>query len=479
MLTAELVNLIDDIKQKRTEEQKIELKKANKGTPQRLYDTLSSFSNQSGGGILVFGIDEEDNYNVCGVYDPQDLLVQVNNQAKQMTPVVRPVFTVAEYEGKVVVSAEIAECDIFDKPCFYTGAGRMKGSYVRCGESDEPMTEYEVYSYEVFKRGIQDELNPVERAELSDLDSNQMVIYLAKIKREKINLSQLPTDKILKLQGITNGAKPTVAGIMVLGEYPQGFFPQLSITAMVVGGKEIGDLGQNQERFIDNKRIEGTVPQMLEGAISFVSRNTRTSTIINDEGKRADQPEYPLKAVRELVLNAMIHRDYSVLTINSPIRVILYQDRLEVENPGGLYGRIAIDDLGKVSADTRNPFIAGALELLIDTENRFSGIPTILREMERAGLYPPVFESRRGCFKATLYNERVEIAGANGGDSIPTRILEFCSVPRSREEIARFVDIDAQYYMTTKYLRPLIVEGKLKMTIPDRPKSKKQKYVRA
>jgi ATP-dependent DNA helicase RecG len=340
------------------------------------------------------------------------------------------------------------------------------------------MTEYEVYSYEVFKRGIQDELNPVERAEITDLDQDLLVIYLAKIKREKINLSQLPTEKFLKLQGVTNGEKPTIAGIMVLGEYPQGFFPQLSITAMVVAGKEIGELGQNQERFIDNKRIEGTIPQMLEETLSFVSRNTRSATIVNDEGKRADRTEYPMKAVRELILNALIHRDYSIHTINSPIRVVLYQDRLEVENPGGLYGRITIDELGKVSADTRNPFIAGALELLIDSENRFSGIPTIINEMEHAGLYPPVFESRRGRFKATLYNEHADLTGQNGGDTISARILDFCSEPKSREEIARYIGIEAQYYMTTKYLRPLIAEGKLRMTLPDRPKSKKQRYVR-
>ncbi len=60
-----------------------------------------------------------------------------------MTPVVRPLFTVADLEGKIVVSAEIAECDLFTKPCFYKGAGRARGSYIRVGDADLPMTEYE------------------------------------------------------------------------------------------------------------------------------------------------------------------------------------------------------------------------------------------------------------------------------------------------------------------------------------------------
>ena len=87
----------------------------------RLYDTLSSFSNQVGGGIILFGIDEKINFEITGVYDAQDLQAKVAAQALQMEPVVRPVFTVAEMNGRTVVSAEISECDIFDKPCFYKG----------------------------------------------------------------------------------------------------------------------------------------------------------------------------------------------------------------------------------------------------------------------------------------------------------------------------------------------------------------------
>ncbi len=186
---------------------------------------------------------------------------------------------------------------------------------------------------------------------------------------------------------------------MLLGEYPQEFFPQLSVTAMVVQSREIGELGDDGERFVDNKRIEGTIPQMLEGALAFVRRNMKVKTIITEDGIRADKPEYPIKAVREIILNALIHRDYSVHTDRSPVRLIMYEDRLELENLGGLYGGITVDDLGKAAADTRNPYIAGALEIMIDTENRFSGIPTVRAELKKAGMPEPVFMDRRGVFK--------------------------------------------------------------------------------
>lgn len=485
MLSEELSVLIDEILANQCELQHIELKKAGHGTPEKLYDTLSSFSNQYGGGVIIFGIDEKNGYEVTGVYDVQDLQVKVSKQALQMEPIVRPIFTVVDYQGKKVVSAEISEVDTSEKPCFYKAAGRLRGSYIRVGEADEPMTEYEVYCYEAYKKKIRDELRIVERADMNDFSKEILDEYFLKIRNVKPILSKHTIEKILSLQGMIAENKPTVAGLMILGDYPQAFFPQMSITAMVVDGTVFGELGSSGERFIDNKRFEGTIPQMLEEAIAFIRRNIRIATVIDRNGVRTDKPEYPLKAVREIVLNALIHRDYSVHTEDSPIRIILYKDRLEVENPGGLYGRLTIGDLGKIPADTRNPFLAGNLEIMINTENRFSGIPTVIQEMEDAGLQPPVFESRRGNFKVILYNhrettvtqtEQMTSFDKSNEDSIQEKIRTFCVNPRSREEIAEHLNIASSYYLVTKYLKPMMEIGVIAMTIPEKPKSKFQKY---
>ena len=490
MLPVELEQLVRDIVRQRCERQNIELKRAAKGTPERLYDTLSSFSNQTGGGIILFGIDEKNDFALTGVYDAQDLQTQITNQALQMQPVVRPLFTVAEIDGKTIVSAEISECDLFEKPCFYQGAGRMRGAYVRVGDADLPMTEYEIYSYEVFKRKIQDELRVVERADSEDFNSDTLDEYFIHVKKKKPNLASQPKEKILKLQGLLDNQKPTVAGMMLLGEYPQAYFPQLSIIAMVVDGTEIGQLGEQGERFIDDQRIEGSIPQMLESAVAFVRRNSRNATIIDETGKRVDRTEYPMMAVREIILNALVHRDYSIHTENSPIRVILYQDRLEVENPGGLYGRITLDDLGKMAADTRNPFLAGGLEVLLGTENRFSGIPTVMQEMKKAGLPPAVFTNRRGTFKVTLYNQQKQAEDAAMAVAeaetpylvakLPAstrKILAYCQQPRSRSEIAAHLQQENPYYVARRYIKPLVEQGMLELTMPESPRSKNQRYV--
>ncbi len=474
MLENELTALVQKIQTIRSESNSIEIKAANKGCP-KVRDTLSSFSNQSGGGVMVFGIDENDDYNICGVYDAADLMKKVEAQCVEMTPVIRPLFTVTSIEGKTVVSAEIQEIDNADKPCFYSGVGRLKGSYIRSGDADRIMTEYEVYSFEAFRKKIHDELRTSERAVLEDIHTKAYDLYLDLLKSKKPNLSGLPDKDLCRLQGFTDEGKPTLTGLMLFSNYPQAFFPQLSITAVSIPGTEISSTGNVGERFIDNKRLDGTLVQMLNDTLTFVRKNMKVATIIDpNTGKRTDKTEYPVIAIRELILNALIHRDYSIHTDSTPITIRMYSDRFEIENPGGLYGRMTLDRLGKVSADTRNPSIANAMEILGETENRYSGIPTIINAMEEYGLQAPIFESDRGIFKVTLYNRSKSLSNYDQNEE---EIINFCRTPKSRSELEKlFKDRMTIAYVMEKYIKPMTERGVIGLTIPDKPKSKYQKY---
>ena len=483
MLPEELVELVQQIRSQQSETQTIEIKAAAKGCPTRLYDSLSSFSNQDEGGTIVFGIDEQHAYNVAGVYDVQDLQKHVTEQCVQMEPPVRAIFTVAKFEGKHVVSAEIPGIDPTDRPCFYTGKGRLKGSYVRVGESDEPMTEYEVYSYEAFRKKYEDEVEPVTRSSIRTLDQGKLARYLAAIRATKPNLGQLDDASILELMSITRGENLTRAGVMLLSLYPQAFFPQLCIIATVVPGNEVGQVDTEGNRFVDNKRIEGTLDEQLEGALAFVRVNTRTATYIDNKiGVRKDRSDYPVEAVRELVLNALIHRDYSTHTQGMPIQLQIFPEKLVICNPGGLYGRISINDLGVAQPDTRNPVIATAMETLGLTENRYSGIPTVRRLLKDAGMKEPVFESVRGEFRATLYcgNTQASRQGASKDRRRPgdreSDILSFCAEqPRSRAELAELLGLHPAYAMR-QYVKPLVERGLLEETLPETPSSPRQRY---
>ncbi|MGN1318218.1 MAG: ATP-binding protein [Lachnospirales bacterium] len=475
MLESELISLVKSIQEQKCESNYIEIKSANKGCP-KVYDTFSSFSNQIGGGKIVFGIDENDKYNICGVYDPADLQKKIMEQSLQMEPVIRPLCTTTIIDGKTVVCAEISEIDNFQKPCFYKGSGRLKGSYIRVADGDRLMSEYEVYSYEAFKKKIHDELREVERADINEIYTAYFDEYLVYLRSSKPNLANLSKERILKLQGFSDKDKPTLAGIMLFADYPQAYFPQLSITAVKVPGNEISMTGNVGERFIDNKRIDGTLTQMLNESLAFVRRNMKVKTIIDKTtGKRADKTEYPIIAIREIILNAIIHRDYSIHTDFTPITITMYNNRIEVENPGGLYGRMTIENLGKVSADTRNPFIANALEVMKETENRYSGIPTIINAMKEANLPKPKFENDRGVFRVTLYNDSIKENTALSDEV--NEILAFCKTPKSRKELEeKFKDRITIAYLMSKYIHPLVEDGFLGLTIPTSPKSKNQKY---
>ncbi|MBT9140943.1 MAG: hypothetical protein DDT30_01529 [Dehalococcoidia bacterium] len=480
MLANELRELVRSIRSIKAESPHVEVKAAHKGYPKKLYPTLSSFANHSGGGTLVFGLDETQGFTTVGVYDPQDLQQQVTAQCNQMSPVVRPLFTTVELDGKVIVAAEIPEVDTADKPCFYQGAGRMRGSYVRVGDADEPMTDYEIYSYEAFRKKHQDDIRIVERAQLNSLDASKLQLYIHTVKQSKPNLSHLPLEQLYELLGITLHGEPTLAAVMIFSPFPQAYFPQFGITAIVVPGYTIGDIGDQGERFLDNKRIEGSIPEMLEGALLFVQKSMSTRTIIDPQtGQRRDKVEYPLQAIREALLNALVHRDYSHHSEGTPVQLIFFKDRLEIHNSGGLYGRLTLSELGRVRPDTRNPVMANMLEVLKICENRYSGIPTIRREMENAGLLPPEFKNERGNFAVVLYNSYgyrpKDLHVAENRDAVS--LLDFCAIPRSRNEIAAFLQLTTNYYAMQNYVLPLVDQGLLALTIPDKPRSRNQKYV--
>lgn len=473
MQTSELRKLVADLQKLKTETQTLEVKKSAGGCP-KLFDTLSSFSNQDVGGVIVFGVDEAGGFSVVGVYDANDLQKQVAEQCKQMHPPVRALFTVCEIDGKKVVSAEIPGVEVTERPVYYRGVGRIKGSYVRVGDADEQMTEYEVYSYEAFRRRVHDDLQIVEQGRLSLLNKDRLEDYLKVVKTDHPKMSaNLSDEDILERMGVMSEGKLTRAGLLVFSDYPQSCFPQFSITAVSLPGVSSGQVADSGERFIDNKRMTGSLSEMLDDAVEFVRRNCRVKTIIDGNGKRIDKIEYPLAAIREAILNALVHRDYSLYTEGTPICIEMFRDRIEIVNPGGLYGQISIDLLGHARLETRNVALANILEALGVTENRYSGIPTIRAQAAEAGLPPPEFSVSHGQFKFVMRNDYQSVM-ETGCSSLP----DFCSVPRTREEVVAYVG-KSPNYVFAKIVAPLVRSGQLRLTLPDHPRSPKQRYVKA
>lgn len=471
-----LPELIDSIRRRQCEEQVVEVKAARHGAP-KVYDTLSSFSNQADGGTIVFGMDERDGFSVTGVYDPQDLQKNIAEQAKEIEPPLAPVFEVADCEGHVVVACHVPGLPMGRRPAYRRSAGITKGSFVRVGDQDLHMGAPELYEIEAFKNGARDDIDvsPVAETDMLSLDLVNEFVLLA--KDERPHLARRSNQELLSLVGAERKGAPTLSGMLTLSDYPQQVYPNLCITAVVVAGTS---LSQDDDgiRFLDNKRFEGPIRQMVEDALAFVRRNSRTRTVVRN-GRRTDVPEYPENAVREVIANSLMHRDYGPYSNGTPTRLVLYADRLECWNPGGVYGGQSVDDLGYVNVQTRNPTLVSMLEIQGVAENRHSGIPVIRDEMRRAGLRPPVFLDERGSFTARLFNEpesaatgRVEPSASLTADAI----CAFCEVPRSRKEVGDYFGVGPSY-VSVHYLMPLVQDGALMMTIPEKPRSKNQRFV--
>ena len=242
-----------------------------------------------------------------------------------MEPIVRPDILSFQFEGKNIVAVKIEEILQNKKPCYYRPSGIKNGSYTRIGDRDDRMTDYELYVLQSYNDHIFEDTRPNKRACLDDLNYEELNSYIKKVKNNKPHFSKNNFNKCLKLCGIIDSNKeenyPTLAGTLIFSDYPQSFYPQLFVACVVVPGTKLGDTGTMGERFIDNKRIEGTIEEMLNGTMNFLRRNMKNSIIIDEDGKRTNRTEYPLEALREAVANALIHRDYSTQTENAYISV--------------------------------------------------------------------------------------------------------------------------------------------------------------
>ena len=387
----------------------VEVKSARGGTPKRLYEALSAFANRTGGGIILFGLDESKDFSIVGVGDAHRLMEEITSLATDnMEPALRPVFTVDEIDGETVVAAEIEEAPVSQKPCFYKNAGLPKGAYLRVGNTNRQMTEYEVFGYLSGREQPTHDEDTVPDASLEDLDNSLIETYLERLRQIRPRAGFLKSGKEeiflrLRIAAQDSGIiRPTLAGLLMFGKYPQEFFPQLMITFVQYFGTTEDERTPQGARFVDNRRFEGPITEMVDEAETYIMSAMRKSSLIDGMFRR-DITEYPRESLRESIANAVAHRDYSPYVRGSYIQIRMFADRLEVQSPGGLFGNVTVDNL-EDEHSTRNARLMRMMEDMQVVENRGSGISAMLHAMREANLEPPRFDDRRASFKVTFHN---------------------------------------------------------------------------
>ncbi len=413
----QLLETVDLMRKIGVDLQKYEVKSTPKEASKDIAKTLSAFSNGSGG-WLIFGLSEKDGFAPVKDIDIKSLQDSIANICNEkMHPPVRPIISVHEIEGYPILVADIKEMRPMDKPCYVKQNGMYDGAFIRTGDGDRRLSHYEVDRLNDEHRQPRYDRDIVEDATIEDLDDS---LLAALLQRERIvharNFAQLPDEEaLIKLNVIKKDAhgilRPTLAGLLALGGFPQQFFPRLNISFACYPGTNKSDVTEMGQRLIDSATLVGSVPFMIEDAIAAIDRNMRTGALI--EGAfRKDVPDYPIVALREAIANALMHRDYSPQSHGTPVQIDMYIDRLEILNPGGLFGNVTIDMLGKdcVSA-SRNQFLANLLESIpysdgqFVAENRGTGYQTIEAQMSDALMPPPTPKDTIGFF-SLLFQKR-------------------------------------------------------------------------
>jgi ATP-dependent DNA helicase RecG len=282
------------------------------------------------------------------------------------------------------------------RPYFVRGEVRP---YIRVGSTNRQATAEEIRRLYLEGGEVRYETLPNTKATLSDLSPDLIVRYIRRREALTDTPLLLSHEELLRNLGCAVEADgkliPTHAGVLLFADKPQRWLPQSEVTCVRFKGTDV-------LTYLDRQDLRGPLPEMVLEAERFVYRNTRTGhRVVGFEG--IDYPEYPREAVREALVNAAIHRDYSLL--GQGIRVFVFDDRIEVHSPGTLLSEITLEEIRQLKSRSvlRNRTI---VEVFCDLggfiEKLGTGIRRMTAAMEQHGLPWPQFEELSGEFVVTL-----------------------------------------------------------------------------
>lgn len=375
----------------------IEVKAAGGGLPESITSSLCALANLPGGGLVILGLDERLDFAPVALGDIQALKQGLVGKARACEPPVELVFVDASesvVEGSPVVAAYVVECDPSAKPVRVAATRR---GYVRGWDGDFMMSPLEEQAFLGLRRQPNFDRQPVPGAGRDDLDPNLVALWSTTARElDSHGLGRFEGEELLVRAGVISGeaGTPTVAGLLALGRHPQQFLPRF-----VVNLSAEPVITARSARARNLTTASGPIPVMLEAALDWARRTFDRSVVSTDDGSVRDRYQYPLEAFRELIGNALVHRDLAPWSQGDAVEVRLLSDRLVITNPGGLYG-ITVDRLGREgTTSARN---ARLLEILKYTraadgarvvETLASGIPRVLAAVEADHLPPPEFQN--------------------------------------------------------------------------------------
>ena len=378
----------------------LEAKTFSEYSANALGPTLSAFANLPGGGSILLGVSESDGVSVVGVDDAHALIQSAVSQARNgFSTEIRVEGGAFTIDGRTVAVLNVSEAPVNEKPCRWN---KRKKSYIRQYDGDYAMSPQEEQQLLLRHQRPRQDSVAVPGTSVDNLDNELVQRFLRTVRAGSTALSGQPDAEVLvNLNILTEEGETTRAGLYALGRYPQRQFPGLSITAAVTGTND-------GVRATDRLTIAGPLPQMLTDAVDWVARTTQTRIQFGDDGHGHDVHEFPLIAVRELIANALVHRDLSEPALSKGVEIRLLHDRLIISSPGGLWG-LSVDQLGTRDGKSAvNEHLYTICTFATDYEGRRvieglgSGIREVRRALREADMEPVRFQDTGVRFTALL-----------------------------------------------------------------------------
>lgn len=372
----------------RPEGKTLEFKRdASSATP--ILKTVCAFANTAGGTLLV-GIEDRTG-SIVGVPDPLDAEERLTSIiADGITPHLLPEIEIIPWRDTHVLAVRVHLGS--SRPYHVTASGPGGGAFVRLGSTNRQADAALVAELGRSARGegFDEQPEPGLNVDALDLDAIRRVF-------EGVRTIRRADLKTLRLTGLVQGREvPTVGGLLLFGRERLTRHPDAWIQAGRFKGVTKGSI-------VDSANITGYPLDAVDLALAFVVRNTALAYEI-ERPRRLEVPEYPPVAVREAIINAVVHADYS--QSGAPIRIAIYDDRLEVESPGMLVPGLTIADILGGISKLRNRVIGRVFRELGLIEQWGSGITRMREACRAAGMADPLLEEVGTRFRVTLLSGR-------------------------------------------------------------------------
>lgn len=382
----------------------LEFKTAKSTIPNDIWRTISAFSNRRGGGLVVFGVDQNEN-RITGCENLDHMQTKLTEYFNdKMSFVLRPEYHVIEHEGKNILAVYIPECPKDYMPCYFKSVGLPNGAYIREGNTSRKITDNEFRTYVATSKEFQFDRSEARNATKSEISIPKIAFLLEQSElNTQRGASHEVNNTVLENLGITaqfdGENKPTIGGYLVFAnDTPQKKSPYDRYVARCV--RYAGS--DPSSNIIDSADIVGTLDTLIDESYKFVLKNISKKAVIVGT-KRIEKYEYPEDAIRELIANSIIHRDYKIIETYNQIRI--FHDRIEISNPGSLPPGVTVENI-KEAQFSRNSIIAARLKDLRYLEEYGRGIDIVIKKMQDWGLPMPLFRNSVNNFEAILLGEK-------------------------------------------------------------------------